>query len=271
MAYNIIFTSDIHGNEESYIKLIGIANLKKVNALLLGGDLCPHAHLELKKAVDYQRRFIINFLIPELKKFKGDVFLIMGNDDFAVNMGILQKSGDNNIIELTHLRNQKIGKYHIVGYSFVPQMPFLLKDWEKLDDDNSLPITDHDKDVLSVKKPTGTIKEDFKIIEKLTDPKKTIYLIHTPPNDTNLDIISNGLHVGSKSVRQFIERTQPYLTLHGHIHESPDISGSFKDIIGETICINVGRDYNDQILRFAEIDLDDLSNVTLNKVLLNDR
>jgi uncharacterized protein len=31
------------------------------------------------------------------------------------------------------------------------------------------------------------------------------------------------------------------LTLHGHIHESPELSGSYFDRIGETVSINPGQ------------------------------
>src|SRR5687768_6908059 len=54
---------------------------------------------------------------------------------------------------------------------------------------------------------------------------KTIYMFHTPPYDTNADIVRSGYdksvlvhlhcrgHVGSVAVRKFIEKYQPYLTL----------------------------------------------------------
>ena len=137
-------------------------------------------------------------------------------------------------------------------------MPFLLKDWEKLDDNTSKHVTDPKDDVLTVPKPKGTIEEDMATLEKMSDPKKTLYVIHTPPNNTLLDIITSGVHVGSTSVRSFIEKNQPPLTLHGHIHESPEMSGQSQDAIGKTICVNVGRDHENAMLRFAEIDLDDL-------------
>jgi Icc-related predicted phosphoesterase len=50
--------------------------------------------------------------------------------------------------------------------------------------------------------------------------------------------------VGSKAVRKMIEKYQPFLGLHGHIHES---SGSMK--IGKTYCVNPGSEYAEGILR----------------------
>ena len=49
------------------------------------------------------------------------------------------------------------------------------------------------------------------------------------------------MHVGSMALRLFIEQYQPYLTLHGHIHETVEMSGNFKHKIGETLCLSSGN------------------------------
>jgi hypothetical protein len=49
------------------------------------------------------------------------------------------------------------------------------------------------------------------------------------------------VHVGSRAIRQFIERHQPPLVLSGHIHESPRISCSYRDAIGRTVVVNPGQ------------------------------
>jgi Icc-related predicted phosphoesterase len=56
-----------------------------------------------------------------------------------------------------------------------------------------------------------------------------------------LDLIQGGKSAGSHSIKAFIEEHQPLLTLHGHIHESPDLSGAYFDRIGETLSINPGQ------------------------------
>jgi Icc-related predicted phosphoesterase len=53
-------------------------------------------------------------------------------------------------------------------------------------------------------------------------------------------LTNQDLHVGSRAIRAWIERRQPRLALHGHIHESPDRSGCWAERIGATICINPG-------------------------------
>jgi len=98
-------------------------------------------------------------------------------------------------------------------------------------------------------------------LKKLSNPKKTIYVIHAPPFNTKLDIVTTGAHVGSKSIRNFIEKEKPLLTLHGHIHESPKMSGSWRDKIGNTVCINIGSSYPEDKLNCVIIDVENLSNI----------
>ena len=65
--------------------------------------------------------------------------------------------------------------------------------------------------------------------------------MHSPPFVTQLDLIQGGKSTGSRSIRTFIEENQPLLTLHGHIHESPQLSGAYTDRLGETLSINPGQ------------------------------
>jgi Icc-related predicted phosphoesterase len=93
---------------------------------------------------------------------------------------------------------------------------------------------------------------------QLEDPSRAIFNLHAPPFDSGLDeapMLDANLTVqsaagqvkmgpvGSTAVRTVIERVQPLLGLHGHIHES---YGSRQ--IGKTLCINPGSDYGTGIL-----------------------
>ena len=75
-----------------------------------------------------------------------------------------------------------------------------------------------------------------------------IQITHVPPFQTKLDLISSGLHVGSESVRKFIEEKQPHVAVCAHIHESRGI-----DRIGNTQIINPGR-FPEGYAGFVEID-----------------
>ena len=50
------------------------------------------------------------------------------------------------------------------------------------------------------------------------------------------------VNVGSIAIRRFIEERQPLLTMHGHIHESARLSGSWKDQIGRTTMLSAAHD-----------------------------
>jgi Icc-related predicted phosphoesterase len=56
---------------------------------------------------------------------------------------------------------------------------------------------------------------------------------------------------GSTAVKSFIEKVQPMLCLHGHIHESP---GHVR--IGRTLAINAGSEYAEGILKAAIVNLE---------------
>jgi Icc-related predicted phosphoesterase len=64
---------------------------------------------------------------------------------------------------------------------------------------------------------------------------RTVFVPHTPPRATTLDRISLGAHVGSTSVRNFIDREQPDLVICGHIHEARGI-----EKLGTTTVVNCG-------------------------------
>jgi hypothetical protein len=104
-----------------------------------------------------------------------------------------------------------------------------------------------------------------KYVSQLKDPSSAIFNFHAPPFQSKLDeaplldkdlnpIIQSGsivmVPVGSKAVRKMIEKYQPLLGLHGHIHEA---SGSMK--IGRTYCVNPGSEYAEGILRAFLIEL----------------
>ena len=67
------------------------------------------------------------------------------------------------------------------------------------------------------------------------DQEDLILVSHSPPKDTKVDITFSQEHVGSYSVREFIEMARPKLVLCGHIHEAAGL-----DEVDETILVNAG-------------------------------
>ena len=104
------------------------------------------------------------------------------------------------------------------------------------------------------------------MISKVQSMETCVFNLHVPPFDSGLDtcpkldetlkpvyagseiIMMSG---GSTAVRSAIEKNQPAVGLHGHIHES---RGFVK--IGRTLCLNPGSEYTEGILRGVIVELD---------------
>ena len=98
--------------------------------------------------------------------------------------------------------------------------------------------------------------------------KTAIFNIHVPPINTPIDkapmvdkdlkvVVKSGqvqmTSAGSTAVRAAVEKYQPMLGIHGHIHESHGFV-----MIGKTLCANPGSEYGEGVLRgfLTEIDGD---------------
>jgi Icc-related predicted phosphoesterase len=118
-------------------------------------------------------------------------------------------------------------------------------------------------------------KKIDKLLTGIDNLKKAIFDFHTPPIDSTIDtaprlddsvyppkpIIQGGQPVmfgaGSVAVRKSIEKSQPLLGLHGHIHESRGVIN-----IGNTLCVNPGSEYSEGILRGIIVNVGDKSVVS---------
>jgi len=106
------------------------------------------------------------------------------------------------------------------------------------------------------------------MVSQVKNMKNCIFNFHCPPYDTHLDrgseldenlkpkLDGSGgfkmVPVGSKAVRNAIEKYQPLLGLHGHIHES-----KASQYLGRTLLLNPGSEYGEGILRGCLIELTD--------------
>ena len=101
------------------------------------------------------------------------------------------------------------------------------------------------------------------MISKLKDPRNAIFNVHVPPYKSSLDeapeldkdlrpvLAGQALKpVGSTALRDVIQKHQPLLGLHGHIHE-----GRGATRIGKTLCINPGSMYEQGTLLGALVKL----------------
>jgi Icc-related predicted phosphoesterase len=252
------FASDLHGCTDRYQKLFDTIKEERPDAVFLGGDILPSANLMFSSLKSDHLDFINDYLVKKLKQLRKEleneyprIFLILGNDDGRLAEAALLDAAARGIWEYVHNRKAFLKDYPVFGYTYIPPTPFLLKDWEKYDVSRyvdpgcispeegirSFPVA------ANIRK-YSTIKKDLEILAGNEDVKKAIFLFHAPPYKTKLDHaplegkmidhIPLDVHVGSIAIRRFIEARQPLLTLHGHVHEAPKLSRSWKDSIGKT-------------------------------------
>jgi Icc-related predicted phosphoesterase len=257
----VLYTSDLHGEIHLYQELFEIVSFFSAKIIALGGDLFPSfpPTKRYEDIIPNQKAFIYEFLLPFFKKIlqrtaAKQIFLIPGNWDLSYPY--LFKELIEGIIDLDRRSHRLENGYEFIGYPFVPPTPFRPKEYEKMDDPEApwppqknpsyVRSSNQDDQLIAVDpylylKQRETIAEDLNQLSKPLDYKKTIYMMHSPPHGTRLDFIQGKQSGGSRSIKNFIEKNQPLLTLHGHIHESPELSGSYFDRIGETLSINPGQ------------------------------
>jgi Icc-related predicted phosphoesterase len=146
-------------------------------------------------------------------------------------------------------------------------------------EDRCLPIdTDHEmittgysnptpwKTERELEEPELRLKID-RMAAEVENPDRLIAVIHPPPLDSDLDIapeldeefgikMQRGvgvltMPVGSSAVREFLEQTQPLLSLHGHVHDSAGAT-----MIGRTLAINPGSSYTEGLLQGVVVEID---------------
>ena len=101
------------------------------------------------------------------------------------------------------------------------------------------------------------------VIAKAKNPSNAVFNLHAPPYGSGLDEAPeltkdmrpayagrSLVSVGSKSVLAVIDKYQPMLGLHGHIHEG---KGTRK--YKKTLCINPGSMYEQGVLHGAVVEL----------------
>lgn len=274
------FVSDLHGRGDRYRKLFAVIEEERPQAVFLGGDLLPQVWASRLASGD----FVTDVLEPGFRQIherSNDdpirVFLILGNDDDRTSEEAFLDGDHRGQWTYVHESWAALGAYPVLGYGFVPPTPFLLKDWERYDvsrfTDPGCVSPERGQRTVPVDPDTirfGTIAADLERLAGDRDLEDAVLLFHSPPYRTALDRagldgqsvdhVPLDVHVGSIAIQRFIEERQPLLTLHGHIHEAPRLTGAWRDRIGRTHCFNAAHDGPE--LALVRFDLDDLDAAT---------
>jgi Icc-related predicted phosphoesterase len=249
----ILYATDLHGNAWKYKLLVQAAKENKPDIVINGGDMLTNDN-----NLHRQKEYIENNLNEHFKVFnemKMYYLCFPGNDDLKAFDGLFEETCNKySYVKYLAQKMVKIGDYSYQGFNLVPNFPFALKDRCRKDDkkfkigyqsgdaffstqDGFETIPDWQSHIETL----PTIEDELEKLEKPQDMSKTIYIMHAPPANLGLDVCMHGEAVGSKAIYRFIKKYQPKLTLHGHIHESPDVTGIWKAELGRTICIQPGQ------------------------------
>ena len=272
------FVSDLHGQMSRYEALFKLIKKEKPDFVFLGGDLLPHRKIQQSRIQADETDFVRDFLFRKFSLLKEtmdcaypDIFLIPGNDDLKILFDAVAEGEKTDLWRNLHNHCVVIGKYRFYGYGCVPPTPFRIKDWDRFDISKEIesgsisPVNgfhslppDHDPE-------NDTIENDLKLLVNDDNLEFGVFLFHSPPYQTSLDYAqlhknssdktSSFLNVGSKAIRNFIDEKHPYITMHGHIHESARITGEWKQTIGRTLSFSAAHDGTE--LALIKFDLND--------------
>lgn len=259
------FATDLHGQITRYEKLQWRTFKDRPAVLFLGGDLLPPLRFSGIQ-LDAEKDFVNDYLLPMFRILRArlgsdypEVFLIPGNDDPRCAEPLLVDGADEGLWHYAHQQKFVWGSFCVYGLAYVPPTPFLLKDWERYDVSRYLPpgCSSPEEGIRTIPVEENvlrwsTIQKDLALLVGDDPLDRAVFLFHAPPADTSLDRaaldgqtyehVPLDVHVGSVAVRRLIEQRQPLLTLHGHVHEAPRITGRWKIPIGRTTCINGAHD-----------------------------
>jgi len=254
----LLYCSDLHGNEGHYARLVVLAARQCPEVIVLGGDMLPDdSALDPRQMGHGQPRFVhhqFRELITALRsasKCKA-VLVIFGNHDWTSSLTAMEElAGQGLVTILDHKKSVDVGGVGFVGYSCTPPTPWYVKDFERLDQAGDRPpllgggrwdqrfsrATSHSAEYLFEDAPT--IADDLADIHVPADP--WVFVAHAPPFETLLDRTHGRIPWGSRAVLAVIEKHQPMLSLHGHVHESHAVTGEYRQDIGKTTAINAGQ------------------------------
>lgn len=268
----LLYITDLHGDKDKYEKILNIAEEKNIHLIINGGDMLPKQcdrHSE-------QPRFIRGYLrdyFQRLKEKNITYLTMLGNDDLQILDDLFSsvcKEFDN-VYDMTG-KKVVVNGYEFIGMNFILDHPFGCKD-RVVTETHYVPQRqlslvagisneiDYDRIYDWLEYSKTKLPNMCDILNRLPEPinpQKTIYIMHMPPAGLKLgQLMYQDLDIGSVDIYEFLKEKQPLLSLHGHIHESPDTEkGKWINQILHTTCIQTGqKELHNYQMVYAELDL----------------
>ncbi len=287
----LMFVTDIHGSEVVFRKALNASKIYGVDYLVFGGDLVAKRvvpvvekegkyfyggkEVDLEELVEEGRRTgyyvfagdereveellekpevqekvyaqftaqqVVKWLDIAQEKLKGTKIKLIwsvGNDDPLYLDKVFAERGIK--VEGIEEIGESSNSLQLVSYGYVNETPF---------------------HTYREKTETEIYLKGEEYLSRL-DPSRVILNFHAPPYNTRLDqalIDGRRVHVGSRAVRDLMDKYKPLLGLHGHIHES-----WAEDKVGKTLVVNPGSQAYEGILRYSIVTIErELKGIVLN-------
>lgn len=264
----IAVVSDLHGLRPRFEKTKKLLD-KGIKKLLIAGDIANLGYPEVQQA-NVRQNF--EFLLRGRKDV--EVYAIPGNDDWKIVKETLQEFPG--VTVPTDRAYPLEDGFSIVGYPYVPITPFNVKDYEKWDSSEYPELPKNPKELedalvnfginldglkseglelydfqFNPQDRTENIRQDLVQIKQLSDPAMTIYLFHCTPFFEH-----EMLHIGSRSITDFIKNNNPWITIHGHSHSVVErMKGRYILDVGKTKSILVGAGNDPSILNYLTLNI----------------
>jgi hypothetical protein len=166
------------------------------------------------------------------------VYMAAGNDD---HFDVDQVIEDSAVIVNCNNKNVMVGDHEMITFAWTNPTPW------------NTPREKPDEELEPM------LEE---LVATVKNIPNAIFNFHAPPYGYALDLApeltkdliqaaDRKIHVGSHAVRKMIEKYQPLIGLHGHIHESRGAQKAKR-----TLIVNPGSEYSEGILKGAVITLE---------------
>jgi hypothetical protein len=174
----------------------------------------------------------------KLKDSRAKIFMAPGNDDPMEMDAILDSS---RVMKSAAMKNLDVLGYEMITIAHTSPTPWdTPREWSE------------EEMAKNIDQLAGTIKTMERAIFNFHDPPYGTMLDYAPKLRDMRQSAGETEHVGSKAVSEAIKKYQPFLGLHGHIHESRAVQK-----IGRTFCVNPGSEYGEGVLRGVLLTLAD--------------
>jgi len=190
------------------------------------------------RLINERMKHWIELADEKLKDSKAAIFVAPGNDDPMEMDAILEAS---TVMKSAAMKNLDVLGYEMITIAHTSPTPWdTPREWNE------------DEMARNIDKLAGTIKNMERAIFNFHDPPYGTMLDYAPVLRNMRQSAGETEHVGSKAVATAITKYQPFLGLHGHIHESRAAQK-----VGRTFCVNPGSEYGEGILRGVLLTLAD--------------